>query len=159
MKDIVIFEDGKSGRGSRAQLIKRGNKRVLIKFAMYDYKSDTDKVITEWFTVFKPSWDKGRHSHNNKRKSARYYHWETNEFYCDYQQTTEFEVEFRESRGKEYCDELFGEKIMKTQTTFTQIIYTELQRMEQLIGSNTIAKRLIELGLTTDIITNTKEEN
>ena len=48
---------------------------------------------------------------------------------------------------------------MKTQTTFTQIIYTELQRMEQLIGSNTIAKRLIELGLTTDIITNTKEEN
>tara|TARA_R110000851_G_scaffold109452_1_gene231783 strand:+ start:213 stop:560 length:348 start_codon:yes stop_codon:yes gene_type:complete len=111
MKDIVIFEDGKSGRGSKAQLIKRGNKRVLIKFEMYNYELDKDLVVTEWFTVFKPRWNKGSwRKHNNKRKSAMYLHEYSNEFYMDSNQTPKFEREFREGHGKEYCDILFGEE-------------------------------------------------
>ena len=113
MRDIVIFEDGKMGRGTKAQLIKRGNKRVLIKFEMYNYELNKDLVVTEWFNIFKPSWSKGSwRKHNNKRKSALYTHEYSNEFYRDSYQTPEFEKKFRESRGKGYCDRLFGEEIV-----------------------------------------------
>ncbi|NRA76730.1 MAG: hypothetical protein HRU18_00860 [Pseudoalteromonas sp.] len=108
MSNIVIFEDGKSGRGSKAQLVKRGNKRILITFTMYNPELDNDEIVTEWFKIFKPSWSKGNwRKHNNKRKSAMYIHECSNEFYQDVQQTPGFENDFRDYRSKDYCDYLF----------------------------------------------------
>lgn len=114
MKDIVIFEDGKGGRGTKAQLIKRGNKRVLIKFEMYDYELEINRVVTEWFKLWKPPWSRKTNKwrkHNNKRKSAMYIHEDSNEFYSDREQTLEFEVQFRKYRDEDYCNKLFGEKL------------------------------------------------
>lgn len=110
MKDVVIFEDGKGGRGSRAKLIKRGNKRVLIEFTTYDYKTEKDVVVTEWFRLFIPSYTsyKKHFKHNNKRKHASYHHPYTNEFYCDYCQTEDFKLEFKENFSQEYFEELYG---------------------------------------------------
>lgn len=110
MKDIIIFEDGKFGRGSRAKLIKRGNKRVLIEFLKYDYDKDKEVIATEWFNVFIPSYVsyKKGYKHNNKRKFASYYNKNTNEFYSDYQHTTEFKEEAKEVSTPEYFEKLFG---------------------------------------------------
>ncbi len=113
MKSVVIFEDGKGGRGSRATLVKRGNKRVLITFDMYCFDTDKDVTVTEWFKLWKPPWSRKHNKmrkHNNKRKHAMYIHENSNEFYSDRAQTPEFEAEFRKYRGEEYCNELFGEK-------------------------------------------------
>lgn len=109
MKNIVIFEDGKGARGSKAKLIKRGNKRVLIEFTKYDYDKNEDIIVTEWFKVFIPSYarDKKPHKHNNKRKSAWYYHAETNEFYSDAHQTEKYRNEVKEYFSKEYYERLF----------------------------------------------------
>ncbi len=104
MKDVVIFEDGKGARGSRAKLVKRGNKRVLIEFTKYDYDLDKDLVVTEWFNVY-TRWES---KYNNKRKQAMYWHTETNEFYSDYWQTDEYKVEMKECFTAEYYEELFG---------------------------------------------------
>ncbi len=113
MREIVIFEDGKGGRGSRAVLVKRGNKRVLITFSMYCFDTNKDIVVTEWFKLWKPPWSckHNKHrKHNNKRKHAMYIHVNSNEFYSDQGQTPEFEMEFRKCRDKSYCDKLFGDK-------------------------------------------------
>lgn len=112
MKDIIIFEDGKFGRGSKAKLIKRGNKRVLIEFTKWDYDKEKYVVITEWFKLYIPSYVscKKEYKHNNKRKDADYIHIETNEFYSDYWQTDEYKKEFKESATEEYFKELFGDK-------------------------------------------------
>lgn len=112
MKDIVIFEDGKVFRGQRAKLIKRDHKRVLIQFIKYDSKEDKDILTTEWFNLFIPSYalNKKDYKHNNKRKSALYYHAETNEFYSDEDQTEEYKAIFKESYTKDYYEELYGDK-------------------------------------------------
>lgn len=113
MKNIIIFEDGKFGRGSKAKLIKRGNKRVLIEFTKWDYEKEKDVVATEWFKVYIPSYVscKKGYKYNNKRKVADYYHEETNEFYNDYWQTDAYKEEFKESATEEYFEELFGESL------------------------------------------------
>lgn len=110
MKDIAIFEDGKGSRGSRAKLVKRGNKRVLIQFLSYDYDTDSDVVITEWFNLFIPSYvsNKKPHKHNNKRKQALYVHWNTNMFYCDYNQSKEYKTSAKEAFTEDYYNEVFG---------------------------------------------------
>lgn len=107
MKDIVIFEDGKTFRGSRAKLIKRGNKRVLIEFMKYDYIKGEDILVTEWFKVFQCTWAKYP-KYNNKRKKVSYYHEETNEFYTDEKQTDKFKEYFKSYVDEEYYYELFG---------------------------------------------------
>lgn len=110
MKDIVIFEDGKSARGSRAKLIKRGNKRVLIEFLKYDYDLDKDFTVIEWFKVHNPKWNRNSiNKRNNKRKHAWYYHEETNEFYSDYHQTETYRLKAKEYFTEEYYNSLFGE--------------------------------------------------
>lgn len=109
MKDIVIFEDGKITRGSRAKLVKRGNKRVLIEFWKYDYNTGEDVLVTEWFKLFIPSYSsrkKGR-KYDNKRKNATYYHEESNEFYSDRYLTEEFKQFFKESLPGAYYTKLF----------------------------------------------------
>lgn len=106
MKNIVIFE---GGRGSRAKLIKRGNKRVLIEFTMYDYDTDEDKIVTEWFNLYIPSYasDKKLFKHNNKRKHASYCHNESNEFYCDFKQSDEFKADVAKYYTKDYYGMLY----------------------------------------------------
>lgn len=110
MESVVIFEDGKLCRGHKAKLVKRGNKRVLIQFTKYDYEKEADVVVTEWFKLFIPSYasDKKEYKHNNRRKSARYYHEDTNEFYSDYNQTEAYKEEIRGYVSLEYYNELFG---------------------------------------------------
>lgn len=110
MLDIVIFEDGKGARGSRAKLIKRGNKRVLIEFTKFDDETDTDIVVTEWFKLFIPNYarDKKKYKYNNKRKNAYYHHEETNEFYSDYDQSPEYKSLMKEHFSEEYYQRLFG---------------------------------------------------
>lgn len=110
MKDIVIFEDGKTGRGSRAKLIKRGNKRVLIEFVKYDYDKNEDVLVQEWFKIFIPSYArvKKAYKHNNKRKNALYCHEESNEFYSDRYQSESFKAEMKEYRSEEYYNKLYG---------------------------------------------------
>lgn len=109
MKQVVIFEDGKGSRGSKAKLIKRGNKRVLIEFTKFNSETDQDEVVTEWFKLFIPRWsdDKKSCKHNNKRKQASYIHEKTNEFYCDYYQSEEYISEFKEAVSEEYFNELY----------------------------------------------------
>lgn len=109
MKNVVIFEDGKILRGSKAKLIRRGNKRVLIEFIKYDVKIDKDVLVTEWFKVFQPSWKK-HPKYNNKRKNVLYPHEESNEFYNDYTQTDKFKQRFKEDVGIEHYNELYGEQ-------------------------------------------------
>lgn len=98
-------------RGSRATLIKRGKKRVLIEFLKYDYETDNSCLVQEWFTLFIPWWerDKKSYKHNNKRKQADYRHRETNEFYSDYYQTPEYKEEVKECFTAEYFNQLFEE--------------------------------------------------
>ena len=110
MKNIVIFEDGKGGRGSKAKLIKRGNKRVLIEFIKYDYDLGADVIIIEWFNLYIPSYvsNKKPYKHNNKRNHALYCHNDTNEFYSDYYQTDEYKQDAKESFTEEYYNELFN---------------------------------------------------
>ena len=110
VKNIVIFEDGKGARGNKAKLVKRDNKRVLIQFLKYDYELNKDILVTEWFTLFIPSYarDKKSYKHNNKRKQAMYHHEETNEFYSDYYQTEKYKKEMKECFSKEYYQKLFG---------------------------------------------------
>lgn len=109
MKNVAIFEDGKGSRGSLAKLIKRGNKRVLIEFIKYNYETEEDEIVTEWFKLHIPSYTnvKKPHKHNNKRKQANYIHEETNELYSDYYQTEEYILEFRSSFNAEYADEVY----------------------------------------------------
>jgi hypothetical protein len=111
MKNIVIFEDGKITRGIKAKLLRRSNKRVLIEFPAYDYDLDGDIISTEWFNLYIPIYvsDKKPYKHNNKRKNAEYYHWKTNMFYSDSDQTVEFKENLRESVNKSYFEELYGE--------------------------------------------------
>lgn len=108
MTNIVIFEDGKSARGSRAKLIKRGNKRVLIEFTKYDYENDVDIVVTEWFKVFIPSYTrcKKHYKHNNMRKHALYLHVETNEFYSDVWQMKDHAADMKKY-GEKYFNRLY----------------------------------------------------
>ena len=109
--NIVIFEDGKSGRGSRAKLIRRGNKRVLIEFLKHDYSTGKDVLVTEWFKLYIPSYALGhkkKFKHNNKRKFASYCHCESNEFYSDRAQSEEFKAEFKEYCPSEY-ESLYGD--------------------------------------------------
>jgi hypothetical protein len=110
LKNIVIFEDGKGLRGSRAKLIKRGNKRVLIQFTKYDYDTGKDVVATEWFKLFIPSYARNKKSykHNNKRKFASYHHEETNEFYSDACQTKKYREDTKEWFAPKYYERLFG---------------------------------------------------
>jgi hypothetical protein len=110
MKNVLIFDDGKMARGQKAKLIRRGNKRVLIEFLAYDYDLDKDVIITEWFNRYIPTYeeDKGAHKYNNKRKKADYYHWRSNMFYTDADQTEIFKEYMRESVNKEYFEELYG---------------------------------------------------
>ena len=84
-ENIVIFEDGKLGRGSKARKIKTGNKRVLIEFYKYDYTLKEDLLITEWFTLFVPSWSE--YKKHYKRKVKMYCHSGSNEFYQASEQT------------------------------------------------------------------------
>lgn len=107
MKDIVIFEDGKLSRGSRAKLIKRGNKRVLIEFFDYDYEKEEDVLVTEWFSLYIPSY--ARNKKLFKHKNTSYYHARTNEFYSDQKQTETFKAMARESLSEEGYNELWGE--------------------------------------------------
>ncbi len=111
MTKIIIFEDGKRGRGMAAKLIKRGNKRVLIEFEDFDYETNQDVVVTEWFNLFIPyySRDKVSYKHNNKRKHASYCHERSNYFYSDELQTEDFKVEMKEWCDVEYYEELYGE--------------------------------------------------
>ena len=108
---IAIFEDGKTFRGSKATLIKRGNKRVLIEFIKYDYDTKEYVLVTEWFTLFIPSYvaDKKRIKHNNKRKNASYCHCESNEFYSDECQTESYKAEFKEYVTADYYEVLYGD--------------------------------------------------
>ena len=109
MKDIIIFEDGKGARGSKAKLVKRGNKRVLIEFIKYNYDKCIDEVVTEWFKVFNPEWNRNSlNKRNNKRKDAMYYHDKTNEFYSDFWQTDKYKAEVKEYFSTEYYKRLFG---------------------------------------------------
>ena len=110
MKNIVIFEDGKGARGSRAKLIKRGNKRVLIEFVKFNYEKGVDEVVIEWFKIFSSIWNRSSiNKRNNKRKSATYYHKETNEFYNDSQQTVEYKSDMKKYFTSEYYEKLYGE--------------------------------------------------
>lgn len=119
MKNIVIFEDGKGARGSRAKLIKRGNKRVLIEFGKYDFKTKQDVITTEWFKLFIPSYagHKKSYKHNNKRKNASYCHAETNEFYSDACQTEKYINESKEWFSKDYHENLFSLHVNQKQVT------------------------------------------
>lgn len=110
MKQVAIFEDGKGSRGSKAKLITRGNKRVLIEFTKFNDETNQDEVVTEWFKLFIPRWssDKKAHKHNNKRKQASYINEATNEFYSDYYQTEEYIKEFKESFTEEYFNEVYS---------------------------------------------------
>lgn len=101
MENIVIFKDGKGSRGSKARLIKRGNKRVLIEFLEYNWEEEKDTTVTRWFKLFTRN--------NNKRNPALYLDVNTNEFYSDYWQTEEYKVEVKECFTPEYYNELFGE--------------------------------------------------
>jgi hypothetical protein len=106
MKDVIIFEDGKGARGSRAKLIKRGNKRVLIQFEEYNWEDKVEVTVTRWFKLFT------RHStikYNNKRNKALYQDTYTNEFYSDYWQTVEYKNEVKGYFTPEYYTKLFGE--------------------------------------------------
>lgn len=110
MRDIVIYEDGKISRGSRAVLLKRGNKRILIQFETFNYRLDKYEITTEWFKVFNPSWSKSSNNkRNNKRKFAIYYHEASNEFYSDYRQTDKFIQEVRDY-NPDYCSQLYGQE-------------------------------------------------
>ena len=111
MKNIVIFEDGKSARGSRAKLIKRDKRRVLIQFLKYNFETDKDEIVTEWFKVYVPSFAKNKkdYKYENKRKQQSYIHEETNEFYCEYYQTEEYRLDMKKYFNKEYYDYLFGD--------------------------------------------------
>lgn len=108
--DIVIFEDGKGARGSKAKLIRRGNKRILIEFTKYDFDTDKATVVAEWFKLFIPPYSRNKKSdkHNNKRKNASYHHGETNEFYNDWYQTEEYKLEVKECFTEEYFNKLFN---------------------------------------------------
>jgi hypothetical protein len=110
MKNIVIFDDGRATRGSKAKLIRRGNKRVLIEFPTYDGDLEKDVVITEWFNLYIPTYvsDKKHYKHNNKRKKAEYYHWKSNMFYSDSDQTVEFKENLRGYLHEESFKELYG---------------------------------------------------
>ena len=107
-KNIVIFEDGKGARGSRAKLIKRGHHSVLIEFTYYDYDLCDDITVTEWFKVFTRFRNK---KHNNKRKHAKYCHEESNMFYSDYNQTEGYKAEMKECFTEGYYNRLFGENV------------------------------------------------
>lgn len=110
MKNIVIFEDGKSGRGNPAKLIKRDKRRVLIKFTKYDHEKNKDIVVTEWFKVHVPCYaeNKKAYKYENKRKELSYIHEETNEFYCEYWQTDEYREDMKKYLNEEYYNHLFG---------------------------------------------------
>jgi hypothetical protein len=112
MKNILIFEDGKGARGSRAVLVKRGNKRVLITFGKYDHVIGKDVVVTEWFRLFIPSYvsNKKNHKHNNARKKADYIHVETNKSYNDENQTQAYKSALQENFSAAYIQELFSEE-------------------------------------------------
>lgn len=107
MKNIVIFEDGKICRGSKAKLIKRGKKRILIEFKEWNEDLGKLETITEWFKLYIPSYsrDKKKHKHNNKRKSASYCHERTNLFYSDERQKKDFKDEMLDYfKDSEYAD-------------------------------------------------------
>jgi hypothetical protein len=107
-KNIVVFEDGKGARGSRAKLIKRGHHSVLIEFTYYDYDLYDYITVTEWFKVYTKY---GGEKHNNKRKQASYCHARSNVFYSDYYQTDEYKAEMKKYFTEEYYKELFGEDV------------------------------------------------
>ncbi|AKO60952.1 hypothetical protein AXI76_gp051 [Pseudoalteromonas phage H101] len=112
MENVVIFEDGKSGRGSKAKLIKRGNKRVLIEFSYYDYEQDIDVVRQEWFKLWQgvsKHSSCGYHKYNNKRKKCMYIHEYSNEFYSDVYMEDRFISDFREWVDTGYFEELYGD--------------------------------------------------
>lgn len=108
MKPVVVFNDGKGMRGKRAKLIKRGNKRVLIEFITWDFNKEEDITITEWFTLFIPSWadDKKKYQYG---KYKSYVHWDTNMFYADYQQQDVYKLSCKEAFTEEYYNSIYGE--------------------------------------------------
>lgn len=110
-KEVVIFEDGKSRRGSRAKLIRRGNKRILIEFWNWGEDYEEAVLVQEWFKLYIPSYVrcKKAYKHNNKRNFASYYHKASNEFYSDYCQTDAYKDEMRECWTEEYHNSLFGD--------------------------------------------------
>ncbi len=110
MKNIVIFEDGKGARGIRAKFIKRDKRRVLIQFLKYDFETDKEELVSEWFKLYIPAYteNKKEYNYNNKRNYQMYCHEETNMFYSDYYQTEEYRKEMKEYISKEYYNQLFG---------------------------------------------------
>jgi len=108
MKKVLIFEDGKLGRGSKAKLLKRGNKRVLIEFKNYNHKTESEEVLLEWFTLFIPFYatNKKKYKNNNNRKSAKYCNKKTNQFYSDTYQSEKFKDEMRECLESDYFNSL-----------------------------------------------------
>tara|TARA_B100000073_G_scaffold348077_1_gene364921 strand:- start:2844 stop:3218 length:375 start_codon:yes stop_codon:yes gene_type:complete len=110
MKNIVIFEDGKGARGIRAKFIKRDKRRVLIQFLKYDFETDKEELVSEWFKLYIPAYteNKKEYKYNNKRNYQMYCHEETNMFYSDYYQTEEYRKEMKEYISKEYYNQLFG---------------------------------------------------
>tara|TARA_Y100000588_G_scaffold99647_1_gene108233 strand:- start:15022 stop:15396 length:375 start_codon:yes stop_codon:yes gene_type:complete len=110
MKNIVIFEDGKGARGIRAKFIKRDKRRVLIQFLKYDFETDKEELVSEWFKLYIPAYteNKKEYKYNNKRNYQMYCHEETNMFYSDYYQTEKYRLEMKEALTKEYYEQLFG---------------------------------------------------
>lgn len=110
MKTIAIFEDGKSARGQKAKLIKRGNKAVLIQFEDHDFITGKDVVKTEWFTLWTGIHDKHNSypKYNNKRKKVYYIHKESNYFFTDWYVTNKFISDMKEwFENNNYVTELF----------------------------------------------------
>lgn len=109
MKSVAIFEDGKLCRGQAATLIKRGNKRVLIEFLRYDYETQQETLVREWFKVFIPFYvkNKGKRKYNNKRNYVSYCHDGSNMFYSDYYQGEDFKSQVMEI-GEDYFLEIYG---------------------------------------------------
>ncbi len=101
---VIIHEDGKMRRGSCATLVRRGNKRVLIKFSTWDYDLEKEVELTEWFKVFRPYSRRYLNKYNNKSNKVTYCHEATNMFYSDNYQTAEHRA---------YIERLFSEDYFK----------------------------------------------
>jgi len=52
MKECIVYQDGKLGRGVPAKIIKEQSKRILIEFEIEEYNEEVD----DWVSIIKPRW-------------------------------------------------------------------------------------------------------
>ena len=101
MKEFVnVYDDGKIGRGTNGEILKRGSKRILIRF----YDDFNELMIDGWFVRVR------------RTQRGAYWHKPTNSWFYPFRETQKFIKESQEWLMPEYHNSLFAQHYKSSET-------------------------------------------